>query len=180
VIGRRNQDLAREARNALGDVPAQLAALREMTVSELRERWLDLYGYPTASRNRDHLRKRLAWRVQEIVEGGLSQRARDRIEQLLDGHFLPDLTRRARQDATAKNPESAPKDRDPRLPPVGTVIRKTHRGTQHVVTVLEEGFEYRGEQYRSLSAVAKVITDANWNGLLFFGLTRRKSVRRVG
>ena len=110
--GRRNQGRAEAARTALGDVPAQLAALQGMTVTQLRDRWLALYGTPTASRNGPYLRKRLAWRVQEIAEGGLTQRARDRIEQILDGHFLPDITRRARA-AT----DGLPRRRWPRRPP---------------------------------------------------------------
>lgn len=175
---------AEAARAALGDVPAQLAALQDMTVEQLRERWMVLYGQPTASRNRDYLRKRLAWRIQEVAEGGLTQRARDRIEAILDGHFLPDITRRAREAAVpvlAKaTPAAATADRDPRLPPAGTVLRKVHRGQEHLVTVLADGFEHRGVQYRTLTAVAKVITGAGWNGFLFFGLaTRAGAARKV-
>ncbi len=84
---RKQRGRAEAARAALGDVPAQFAGLHGMTVEQLRERWMVLYGTPTTSRNRDCLRKRLAWRIQEVAEGGLTQRARDRIEQILDGHF---------------------------------------------------------------------------------------------
>lgn len=182
--GRTREGRAVHARQALGDVPAQLAALHGMTVAQLRDRWLALYGTPTASRNGPYLRKRLAWRVQEVAEGGLTQRARDRIEQILDGHFLPDITRRARSAAeavAAKAPTvPATTDRDPRLPPAGTVLRKVHRGTEHAVTVLDDGFEHQGVRYGTLSAVAKKITGAGWNGFLYFGLaSRSRGARKV-
>jgi len=184
VNARPIQGKAEAARAALGDVPAQLAALHGMTVAQLRDRWLALYGTPTASRNGPYLRKRLAWRLQEIAEGGLTQRARDRIEQILGGHFLPDITRRARAatDGVAPKAMATPpvSDRDPRLPPVGTVLRKVHRGTEHAVTVLEDGFEHQGQRFGTLSAVAKAITGAGWNGFLYFGLASRSGgVRKV-
>ncbi len=179
----RKQGRAEAARKALGDVPAQLAALHDMTVEQLRQRWMVLYGQPTASRNGPYLRKRLAWRIQEVVEGGLTQRARDRIEAILDGHFLPDVTRRAREAALPifpKAPALAATARDPRLPPAGTVLRKVHRGDERLVTVLDDGFEHRGVTYRTLTAVAKAITGAGWNGFLFFGLaTRSGGARRA-
>jgi len=175
----RKQGKAEAARKALGDVPAQLAALHEMTVEQLRERWMVLYGQPTASRNGPYLRKRLAWRIQEVAEGGLTQRARERIEQILDGHFLPDITRRAREAAQPVLPKApVSTDRDPRLPPAGTVLRKVHRGEEHLVTVLEDGLEHRGVRYRTLTAVAKAITGAGWNGFLFFGLATRSGASR--
>jgi hypothetical protein len=153
-----------------------------MTVAQLRDRWLALYGTPTASRNGPYLRKRLAWRVQEVAEGGLTQRARDRIEQILDGRFLPDITRRARATPEAVIPKAAvapsSADRDPRLPPVGTVLRKVHRGTEHAVTVLDDGFEHQGQRFGTLSAVAKSITGAGWNGFLYFGLASRSGAAR--
>lgn len=180
--GRTGKGRAADARQALGDVTAQLAALHGMTVAQLRERWLALCGTPTASRNGPYLRKRLAWRVQEVAEGGLTQRARDRIEQILDGHFLPDITRRARAatDGVAPKAMATPpaSDRDPRLPPVGTVLRKVHRGTEHAVTVLDDGFEHQGVRYGTLSSVAKKITGAGWNGFLFFGLATRSGAAR--
>jgi hypothetical protein len=57
---------------------------------------------------------------------------------------------------------------------VGQVLVRIHRGVEHKVRMLEDGFEYQGERYTSLSKIAKVITGTNWNGFLFFGLTQRK------
>lgn len=67
------------------------------------------------------------------------------------------------------------KPRDSRLPDPGTVIIKTHKGVEHKVTVLERGFSYEGNQYRSLSALAKKISGTTWNGYSFFGLAKRSS-----
>src|SRR5436190_23952336 len=63
-------------------VTDQIDALRRMTVGELKVRWRELYGEDTRSCNRAYLWKRLAWRVQELAYGGLSERAKARIEEL--------------------------------------------------------------------------------------------------
>ena len=60
----------------------------------------------------------------------------------------------------------------------GTTITRTWRGQEIVVHVRENGFEHDGVLYRSLSAIAKQITGAHWNGKLFFGLTPRKETAR--
>ena len=64
--------------------------------------------------------------------------------------------------------------RDPRLPSPGTIIVKQYRGNEIRVLVLDDGFEWEAQHYRSLSAVARAVTGQRWNGLLFFGLTERK------
>lgn len=152
----------REDRRAAANAAAQLAALEKMTVGELAERYRELFGEPTRSRNRQYLRKRLAWRIQELAEGGLSPRALERIEQL-----APLAPARWRQSAAPVVPVAAP--RDPRLPPPGTVLVRHHSGADHKVTVLADGgFEYQGERHRSLSKVARLITGTAWNGYLFF------------
>ena len=65
---------------------------------------------------------------------------------------------------------------DRRIPPVGIVLKREHRGSLISVEVLTNGFEYQGREYRSLSAIASEVTGTRWNGLAFFGLTgeRRK------
>ena len=69
-------------RAAIATVAADLAALQRMTGPELADKYVSLYGCPPRSRNKDFLRKRLAWRIQELAEGGLSERALARIEEL--------------------------------------------------------------------------------------------------
>ena len=63
--------------------------------------------------------------------------------------------------------------RDPRVPPVGSVVRRVFDGKTHEVTVCVEGFEYEGRKYKTLSAIANQIAGSRWNGFLFFGLKKR-------
>ena len=159
-------------------ITAQILALQKMTVGQLREKWIELYREPTRSCNRAFLWKRLAWRVQELAYGGLSERAKARIAELNhdgDLRFLP--PRRWDPDAIvalgATSGQGARPVRDPRLPSPGAVITRQYRSQEIRVTVLEKGFEYQGRPFNSLSAVAKAVTGQKWNGWLFFGLTRR-------
>ena len=71
---------ARAARRELDDLPSQLGALETMNVPALAERYRELYGEPTRSRNRAYLKKRLAWRIEANVQGDLSQGAIARIQ----------------------------------------------------------------------------------------------------
>jgi hypothetical protein len=71
------------------------------------------------------------------------------------------------------------KNRDPRLPALGTVLTKQRGNETHDVRVLAKGFEYRGETYRSLSKIARLITGVSWNGYAFFGLLPREQRRRA-
>lgn len=160
-MSRSNSNQARQARRALADIPAQLAALEKMTVAELRDKWQEVYGQSTSAGNKAYLRKRIAWRIQELAEGGLSDRAKARIQELVAD--APIRWRQPRQG------------RDPRLPVPGTVLTREYKGTEHQVTVLEDGFEHEGQRYDTLSKVANAITGAHWNGFLFFGLQGRPS-----
>jgi hypothetical protein len=169
-------------RRAVADLAQQLAALRGMTVGQLRERYREAFGEPTRSRNKDYLRKKVAWRIQELAEGGLSDRARARIEEL-----APDApTRwRASRGSGASAPAAMAEEgqgRDPCLPAPGTALTREYGGVEHQVTVLDDGFEYRGVRHRSLSKIAFEITGTRWNGLLFFRLKRRlrKAARELG
>ena len=160
-------------------VVTQIAALQRMSVGELRSKWRELYGgEETRSFNRVYLWRRLAWRVQELVYGGLSERARTRIVELNkddDLRFLPprgwNPLEKAAQAPTSRH--RADPVRDSRLPSPGSVITRQYHGREIRIAVLEKGFEYQGRPYRSLSAIARDVTGQRWNGLLFFGLTRR-------
>jgi hypothetical protein len=165
-------------RNKHSNIPAQILELQRMTVGQLREKWVDLYGEPTRSCNRQYLWRRLAWRVQELAYGGLSERAKTRIAELNAGDDLGFLPPRGWDPGAivAHRPTSTGGGRpvrDPRLPAPGTVITRQYRNQEIRITVLEKGFEYEGRPYRSLSAVARAVTGQKWNGLLFFGLTHR-------
>ena len=159
---------------------AEIQALRRMTVAELRARWVELYGSEPRSRNKDYLWRRLAWKVQERAYGGLSDAARARLTELASEVSLGDLRVRPPKgfdpDAladSAEKPLSAEPVRDPRLPRPGTVLVRPYRGRDLRVLVLEDGFEWDGRRFSSLSETAKAITGQHWNGRLFFGLTQR-------
>jgi hypothetical protein len=155
-----------------------LAALGRMTVGQLRDRYLEVFGEPSRSGNKDFLAKRIAWRVQSLAEGTLSERARRRAEELArDADVRTTMPRPRKQQASVAPtvvlaaPVSAAHDR---LPVPGTILTRKYRGRQVAVKVLPSGFEYEGRAYRSLSAVAGAVTGSHWNGHLFFGLTTLK------
>ena len=151
-------------RERLRAMTRKLAELDRMSCKELTELWEELFEKPTRSRNMPYLRKRLAWKIQEQAEGGLSDRAKEKAAELAKIPTPP--TKRAAKAGTES------KARDPRLPEPGAVLSREHKGAVHEVTVLDGGFEYAGQRFRSLSAVAKRITGTTWNGLSFFGLNK--------
>ena len=152
----------------------EIARLKSLPVADLQGEWLRLYGEPSRSRNRDFLWKRLAWRIQELDRGGLSRTASSRIDAL-----APDGFERARTPATpvaddAPAPPRLPV-RDSRMPVAGSVITKTYKGRELRVAVRDDGYEYDGVMFASLTAVAKAVTGSkSINGKLFFNLTDRK------
>ena len=160
---------------------AEISRLRKMTVGQLRDEWLRLYGEPTSSRNRDYLWRRLSWRTQELAQGGLSDRATQRIGELAPAGFERAVTPRdftpptQMSAAAVRIPPPRPV-RDLRMPPVGSVITKDYKGRQLHVVVREDSFEFEGRSFESLSTLAKFITGrpTQINGRLFFALTGRK------
>lgn len=147
----------------------QLAGLQEMGLADLRARHLELFGEDAKSKNLPFLRRKLAFRLQERVDGGLSPAARERLNTLAPRE-LP-----VKKPQTRKIPAPPPRPaRDPRLPVVGTVLTRAFRGLTYEVEVLETGFRYRGRLYTSLSTIAKEITGTSWNGFAFFGLGKEK------
>ena len=158
-------------------ITAQIAALRRMSVAELRGEWLRLYGEPTRSRNKQFLFRRLAWRVQELAYGGLTDHAKQRIEELAPSDFERACTPAQANpvaDVAPVEPRSRSR-RDPRLPTPGSVVTKSYKGRELRVAVRDDGFEFEGAMYGSLTALAKEITGCrSINGKLFFGLTQRK------
>jgi hypothetical protein len=156
-------------------IASQIQTLRKMTVSELREKHLELFGTESRSRHKDQLFKRLAWRIQELEFGGLSERAKRRAEVItndLDARFLPPRKLENGQD----RPHEVVTTRvrcGGSQPTPGTILQREYRGEVHEVTVHERGFEYGGKAYRSLSGVARAITGTHWNGYLFFGVKGR-------
>jgi len=152
-----------------------ITSLGRLSLAELRRRYAELFGEPARSSHKPHLVRRIAWRLQALAEGGLSERARQRASELVNEADLrrtaprPSATDRATQ-AAARAAASAG-TADERLPRPGTVLTRKYKGALLQVQVLPQGFAYAGSRYRSLSAVAKAITGSHCNGFLFFRLT---------
>jgi hypothetical protein len=119
-----------------------------------------MFDAPAPNNSRTFLESRLAYRIQELTYGGPDKQTR-RLLDLLADEVEGTLTRKT-QIA------------DPRNPVVGTKLIREWDGIAHTVTVLKEGFEWGGQRYKSLSAVARAITGTRWNGYRFFGLRERK------
>jgi hypothetical protein len=136
----------------------QVAALRKMPLEALRQRWRALFGRdaPIAYKPRQLVR-RLAWRIQELHYGGLSDRARRRLRNVAEGDALAGGRRRPRHKGTALAP--------------GTRLVRHWHGVEHVVTATADGgFEWNGRRYSTLTAVAKAISGQHCSGPRFFGL----------
>lgn len=151
----------------------QMEKLRTLPVAQLRARYLELFGEETTSRNKDYLFKRIAYRMQEKKYGGLTMRARERAAILAED--APIRRRLSPSSDAAPVVAPPPTNRDSRLPPPGVELRRTFDGVEHVVTVLDDGFSFRGKPYKSLSVIAREITGTRWNGFGFFGLLRKES-----
>ena len=158
------------------NVGKEFAALRRMTVGELRARYAEVFGEPTNGRHRDWLVKRIIWRMQSLAEGDLTERARRRAAELAND---ADLRRKAPKSppvapdaATRTRTGRLPTKGDRRVPVPGSLITRVYKGETLEVNVLPTGFEYEGEMYKSLSAVAKKITGTHCNGYLFFRLVK--------
>jgi hypothetical protein len=147
----------------------EVATLERLSVAQLRQRFAELFGEATAAGNRAWLVKRIAWRMQALAEGDLSERARRRAAELArDADLRLNPPRSQTATATPLDPESVPTPIDHRLPPPGTILTRPYKGQLVQVQVLTDGFAYAGRVYTSLSAVAKAITGSHCNGFHFF------------
>jgi hypothetical protein len=154
-------------------VVKQIEELRGFNVNELRAKYREIFGEDSRSNHKAFLFRRIAWRLQALAEGDLSERARRRAMEVANDADLRIVAPKEKQALeVVRVPASA--DRDPRLPQPGTVLTKRYRDQVVVVEVLEEGFGFNGRFYRSLSAIAREVTGTRWSGPLFFGLKRRK------
>jgi Protein of unknown function (DUF2924) len=152
----------------------EVAALQRLTIGQLRQRFAEAFGEATRASNRTWLVKRIAWRLQALAEGDLSQRARQRATELARDADLRlnapcnKPTTVTPEPVNAPTPISVSAPIDHRLPPPGTILTRPYKGQQLHVQVLTEGFAYAGTVFPSLSAVAKAITGSHCNGYHFF------------
>ena len=134
----------------------QIAALEGMGLLALKGKFLELYGFECGRTSVRSLRKRLAYRLQEIYYGGVSEEDMDALEALADKDPLANLKSVAATRLCKTK---------------GTRYRRVWKGIEHEVVAGGDGtFEFGGEKYKSLSAVARKITGTRWNGKLFFGV----------
>ena len=136
-------------------VAVKLQALAEMDYDALRSAWRRLYrAHPPKRVARDLLMLGVAWKIQEQAHGGLGAATKRR---------LADLAKTMERDGDVT------RNRLTRLKPGAKLVREW-RGEAHTVIVIEDGFEWNGRHWRSLSAIAKLITGVHWSGPRFFGL----------
>jgi len=156
------------------NIKEELARLERMTTGELAQRCVELCDEPIRTGNRAYLTRKIAWRLQVLAEGDLSQRARRRAVELAD---IADVRLMAPKGSPPAGDDLPPIQRlpvavqqDPRLPAIGTALVKRYKGRTLEVIVQPKGLEYEGRLYRTLSAVAKAISGSHVNGFRFFGL----------
>ncbi|MEO8052892.1 MAG: DUF2924 domain-containing protein [Acidobacteriota bacterium] len=155
----------------------EVESLRRASMAGLRERYREVFQEEARSRHREHLFRKIVWRLQALAEGDLSQRARQRAGEIANDADLRIVAPRDFFNLGGESVQTVPSDQskkrhDPRLPMVGTLLRRTWNGRAILVEVLEKGFRYENRQFTSLSNIASEITGTRWNGYAFFGLMR--------
>jgi len=145
----------------------EIMALKNAPAEELLKRYKELYGEDATGTHKTYLWRKVAYKLQEHKNGGLSAKAKGKLKALIE-EFDPINNKALRPDRPMVSQQASVKDK--RLPIPGTVITKEYRDAKYQVKVLEKGFEYNGKIYKTLSAIAKEITGAHWNGYLFFNL----------
>ena len=164
-------------RAEMASVWCEIEALERENVGKLRERYLEVFGEPPGSHHRLALIRRLAWRLQALAEGDLSERARGRanliardadLRMVAPSDFFTISGERIRTVQGDRNR----RDQDRRLPMPGALLSRKWKERTILVEVLAKGLRYENRYYPSLSAIATEVTGTRWNGLAFFGLTR--------
>jgi hypothetical protein len=143
---------------ATNELSQRMAGLSGLTAQQLRDEWRRIYRGQPPRLSRDLLIRSIAYRMQELVHGGLSkatQRTLATMTKELEANgnvtIAPDLRVRS-----------------------GARLLREWRGRTHTVIVTDDGFEYAGKIYASLTSIAHEITGAHWSGPRFFGLNRKQ------
>jgi hypothetical protein len=146
-----------------GRLSDRLAALTEHTLGELRLEWRRLFRAESPRLSRDIMARALAYQLQEIAQGGPSKATQRR---------LVTLAAEFETGGTIAPPPGT------KIKPGSRLVREWH-GRIHTVCVTDDGFEFQGKTYRSLTKIARHITGAQWSGPRFFGLTKRSTIERA-
>lgn len=134
----------------------RLEQVPDLPIEEAKQAWERHYGAPAPNISLDLLRLGLGYRIQEKRQGSIGAEARALLRQasrMIKGEKMPEPRRK--------------------LMPGTRLVRDWH-GAGHTITVLDDGYEYDGKTWASLSAIAKAITGTHWNGPAFFGVSRVK------
>lgn len=154
----------------------EVDAMERMTTDQLRKKYAEVFGEPTNARHKTWLIKRIAWRMQSNAEGGLSERALKRAAEIVnESDIRMNPPREKNQTADPQKQTkvvSARIDVNRELCP-GVVLKREYKGRQILVKVLDDGFEYLGERYKSLTAIADLVTGKHWNGYHFFNVRKK-------
>lgn len=149
----------------------KIMSLKDASLEELKKKYGELFeGKPAPSNNKTYLWKKIAYRLQELEYGGLSAEAQGKIQNLIQKYDPVNNKTMRPEDTTRDQPKKPNLRRDKRLPIPGTVITKEYKGIKLQIKILESGFEYNSKVYKTLTAIAKEVTGAHWNGYLFFNL----------
>jgi DUF2924 family protein len=139
-------------------IERELDRIRSLELEEVRLEWRRLFQSDPPRISRALLVLGVGHRLQEIAHGGLGKATRRKLQTMAK--------------ALRKNGQVSPTP-SLGLKPGARLIREW-RGRTHTVTITEDGFEYAGTSYSSLSKIAKKITSAHWSGPRFFGLHRER------
>lgn len=140
-------------------VEAEVDGLENLDLRQLKILWTKRLGVVPKHQSADLLRRRLAYEIQASAYGGLLPRTRRRLRRLHEA-FSGDRN----YSPTAGHSFKA-----------GTILTRAWKGVTHQVSVLDDGFEYSGNHYQSLSEIARIIAGTNWSGPVFFGLRKGKA-----
>lgn len=153
------------------DISAILKDLKDAPIQELKQKYRELFGaQEEPSTNNVWLYKKIAYKLQELEYGGLSGKAKLRLRELIE-KYDPINNKTVRPDPQTTKKTCPPRSyRDKRLPIPGSSIVRTYQGKKLEVKILENGFEYDGKIFKSLTGVTKAITGSNWNAFNFFKL----------
>jgi hypothetical protein len=150
---------------------AEVKALRGLPVTGLQDRYDSGAGRATRSRNREWLMEQITREItRKSLARGLGAAGRRALARAVRRALAPARPRLVGREAR----------HDPRIPPVGSVLRRRHRDRVIEVKVTRTGFTWEGRAYRSLSRIAREATGQRWNGLLWFGFRPRQRGPRPG
>ncbi len=135
----------------------QLAVLEDMAVVELKQKFFELYRFNCGDAIALTIRKRIAYKLQEIAFGGLSDEDKKYLDFIADNDPMANLVI----------------DKKNEIPVKSMRLTREWKGKKYEVVSNGDGsYRYKGNNYTSLSAIAREITGTRWNGKVFFGVKK--------